>query len=678
MHGTGSSLRRGCFTAALIALSAGLLAQSPSSPARQAGQQPVFKAGVNYVEVDASVTDKDGAFVDGLTKSDFSLFEDGKRQEISVFSRVDLPVERRVSVDVGAKAPVPADAAANPPFKGRVFALVLDEQQTGFAETRRVRAAARDFVTHFLGANDVVAIVGTGGTVGQTFTPDSARALHAIDRFMGQQGESAAAAAEEDAAINLGLKLADADTDANSSGAFYLKRNEGRVTLRTLKALADYLARIPDRRKAVVLFGGGIQAVTEDRDLQELLQKTIEAADRANVGIYGVDVRGQAQAGTPVQLNAPGSASSLRDEFQSGQEGVRVLSKETGGFAVVNANDLAPSLSRIVQENSRYYVLGYYPKGDARDGKFHAISVKVARPGLTVDARKGYVAANDKKPAVPESVGRASAALAAALANPLPVSDIGLRVSAAPFRAAGSGASLSVTLEVDASRFMFEQANGAYVDRLELAVLSADAKGKVQIDQDDSIDLSLRGNYDAVRERGIRIGDRVDVQPGRYHLLVGVREANGGLIGTVPLDVDVPDFSRGDLAVSGILIASAAAGRIPTTRADLTLRDVLPAPPTSTRDFPRGDTLSIFAEAYDATPSSQGPLSVSTRILSPAGAVVYEHPHQQNEALKENDGTYRYTAEVPLNALAPGEYVLRVAAGRGDAEAHRDVAFRVR
>ena len=70
-----------------------------------------------------------------------------------------------------------------------------------------------------------------------------------------------------------------------------------------------------------------------------------------------------------------------------------MLSEETGGFAVVNRNDFATAFQRIVDDNSAYYVMGYYSTNDRRDGRFRKIEVKLNdKPGLVVRARKGYVA----------------------------------------------------------------------------------------------------------------------------------------------------------------------------------------------------------------------------------------------------------------------------------------------
>jgi hypothetical protein len=156
-------------------------------------------------------------------------------------------------------------------------------------------------------------------------------------------------------------------------------------------------------------------------------------------------------------------------------------------------------------------VLGYYPADDAHDGKVHAISVKVNRPGASIYARAGY-APDDKKHETAEAVGHASPQLAAALASPVPVSDVRLHVSAAPFRS-GSRSSISLTVEMDAAGFSFRKAGDAFTDRVELAVLSGRSSHKVQVNTDEAIGLSLRGNSDDVRARGLRIGHHVERSP---------------------------------------------------------------------------------------------------------------------------------------------------------------------
>ena len=113
----------------------------------------------------------------------------------------------------------------------------------------------------------------------------------------------------------------------------------------------------------------------------------------------------------------------LLTDIRVSQDTLRTLAEETGGFAAVNTNDLSSAFGRIVDANSRYYVLGYYPPTQARDGRFHRIEVRVKRPGLQVRSRRGYLAprGNVRKEAAAKPSGTAATAVATALSSPLPV-----------------------------------------------------------------------------------------------------------------------------------------------------------------------------------------------------------------------------------------------------------------
>ena len=135
-------------------------------------QTPTFKVQVDYVEVDVLVTDQQGRFVPDLAKEDFRVFEDGKPQSVSTFSLVNIPVER-ADRPLFAAQPIEPDVESNErPFDGRVYVMVLDDLHTNFQRSPRVKAAARQFIERYLGANDLMAVVTTGGSTSgaQEFT----------------------------------------------------------------------------------------------------------------------------------------------------------------------------------------------------------------------------------------------------------------------------------------------------------------------------------------------------------------------------------------------------------------------------------------------------------------------------------------------------------------------------
>lgn len=663
-------MRQSGISLGVVALAAVALSGQVPPPAPQA--PPTFKVEVNYVEIDARVVDAQGRFVPDLKKEDFQLAEDGAAQTITVFSRVDLPVERH-DPPMFKSAPIEPDVRSNlGEFNGRVLVLVLDDLQTRALRGAVVQAAARQFIRRYVGANDLAAVVTTGGTAAasQDFTNTQARLIAAVNKFTGQKPSR----------------------DAPDMERSYKARN----TYDTLKNVAEYLGAVRGRRKAILWFGEGVEYdignpfASRDADVvRDAMRAVIETASRQNVSFYGIDARGLG-AGMDESIEISGlpddtnDSTALRNEVRRGQDSLRVVSEETGGFAVVEKNDLNASFERIVQENSSYYVLGYYSTNEKRDGKFRKIDVRVARPGLRVQARNGYTApkgqpANAAKgmdPKIPADVREA-------LANPIPATGLGMTTFAAPFTGPGGKSSVALVVEFDPRTLRFVEQNGKFSEGLELHVLALDQNGKMQDGGKANVPMTLSAaTYEAVKANGFRMLRRLTLPPGRYQIRVGARESNAGAVGTVTHTLDVPDFSKGTLNLSGITITSTLAGRMPTANPDEQLKDVLPAPATAMREFPRSDTLSLFAEVYDNQPSTPHRVAITNTVRADDGRVMFTAADERASSdLQGKKGGYGYQQRIPLTQFPAGRYVLRIEARTllaNGGTASREVEFRVR
>ena len=681
--------------------------QSPQTPPTQApGAQPpvTFKVEVNYVEIDATVHDEKGNFVRNLSREDFQIVEDGKPQSLTAFAMVDIPIERS-DPPLFSKTPIVPDVASNrTPFEGRVFVLVIDDLHLRFARTSRARAAARQFIERYVGANDMVAVVNTSGFGKgmQDFTSNRQLALRAVDAAMGIKADSATSAQLQDYYMN--RDLPGITSTANASANEMQRYNNARNTLRTLSNIADYMAGMRGRRKAVVFVSEGINYDVVDpfnnphaTDVHHEVRDLVAAATRANVNVYTVDPRG-VTSGMEDAIEIGGfpadgsiSTTGLMDEMRLEHDSLRVVAEETGGFAVLNQNDFRTGFSRILEDNSSYYVLGYYPTNDKRDGRMRNVDVKVLTPGLKVRFRRGYVAplpAKKKETSNDAKTAKTSPELRDALDSPIPVSGLTVSAFAAPFKGTGNNVAIALAIEVDGSGLKFTQnPKGTFDDLLEVTLFAADTNnGKIKDGVRDQFDLALKPQtYQLVRDNAFRIVRRIQVPPGKYQLRIGARESGGGKVGTVIYDLDAPDFSKGNLAMSGIAIASAYASRIPTASPDPNVnefKDVLPTAPTAIREFPRNDTLSIFAEVYDNSPKTPHSVDITATILADDGKVVQTKADERKSSeLQGATGGYGYTTQFVMSSLAPGRYVLRITAksrldsGTG---ATREVEFRVR
>lgn len=404
--------------------------------------------------------------------------------------------------------------------------------------------------------------------------------------------------------------------------------------------------------------------------MQEDITDAIGAATRDNVSVYAINAGGGSQ---------PGGLMFLRR-----------LAAATGGMAFLDSGDTAGSLARIVQDNSSYYILGYHVPPGRSDGRFRTVKVQVHRPGLTVRARPGYytpaAAAATTTAKLPAT--KASTELQAALRSPLPVNGLVFSASAAASQGNTPNVSVSLVVEIEPQGLAFSERRGSRNTDIELHVTATDPASKVPADSRHHLaELRLRPQmYDAVQAEGVRITRRLDLRPGRYRVQVGVRDKTSGLLGTQFMDLDVPDLVKPALAMSGIVLVSAAATRAPTIAADAALATILPGAPTARRAFPPNDTLAVYTEIYDNDLAKAHRFVVKTTVRDAGGAEAFsatsEYASQDVSAAAraKKRGAIRHLATVPVSALSSGHHILQIEATPLPGEGHtvmRQVPFTI-
>ena len=669
-------------------------ATQPAAPA----QPPItFRAEINYVEVDARVLDAQGKFIPGLRAGDFQVIEDGKPQQVTAFSLVNIPVERPER-PLFASKPIEPDVRTNlQAAGGRIYLIVLDDLHTSALRSNRTKVAARQFIENYIGSNDMAAVVYTGGRTdaAQDFTTNQRLLLQAVDKFMGRKLRSSTMNKVDDYFRSAGTPNAgNKPVDLDDKERGFLARN----ALETIRNLAQYLGNIRGRRKALVMFSEGIDYdinnVFENTDatlVMDTTREVIAAATRANVAVYGVDPRGLTSAGDdlievqsfPDDTSVGLGTGSLFNEVRTAQDSLRVLSEETGGFAVVNRNDFANAFQRIVDDNSAYYVMGYYSTNDRRDGRFRKIEVKLNnQPGLVVRARKGYVAPRGRPPeAKPTTANSASPELRDAMESPLPLPGLPLGMTAAVFKGPAPKGSVVISTLVNGSTLLFTESAGMFKNDLEVMAMATDEKGKTTYGDRNTVNLNMKpDSANRVRATGFRVIQSIDLAPGRYQLRVAVREGNTRKAGSVTFDLEVPDFAKSPLSMSSLAITSAMSGAAPTVRPKDPLEKLLPGPLSSYREFVPLDEIALFAEVYDTIKQAHK-VEIAATVKAEGGQTVFQTREERDSSERGGGaGGYGFTARVPLKDMAPGLYVLRVEAtarvGDRDTTA-RELVFRV-
>jgi VWFA-related protein len=695
------------------ALSAAALLSADQAPQPSSTPPPVtFKVETSYVEVDAVAIDQKGAFVTGLTKDDFELFEDGKPQRIDIFSYVDIPAVPQDRF-LAAGRPVSSDVRSNAPtVAGRLYVLVLDDLGTNPLRSQFVVRSARQFVERYLAANDLAAIVYTSGRadVAQEFTGDRRLLLASIDKFAGRKllsltlekadqffhqhmMEVAANADSANDPENNGEPVSgtvrgpkgypDVTTDPDDFERGY----RAQEVLRRLKSLSETLSGVRGRRKALLLFSEGIDYPIYDifgspaaADVVQATKDALGAAARSNVTFFTIDPRGlvgmsaeEIELGASADPSRGFDAHGLVAEMRLSQDSLRTLADETGGFAAVNYRNDAPIFERIVRASSTYYLLGYYPADHPRDGTFHKIEVRAKRQGLRMLARKGYASPRGRTREESSSTARkateTSPELREVLNSPLQQSGVTLSIQAAPFKGASKDASVAVAIEVDGGHLRFERTpSNAYHDDLEVSFFALDDKGKPHQGAYYNLNLTLRPDtFERVKTGGLRVSPRVALAPGRYQFRIGVRESGAGELGTVFYDLDVPDFTRRAVMLSGLLLTADSSIRLLTPEPDSVVTPgVLPGPATSRREFPQTDTLKTFAELYDNVRDVKHDLDVVTTLLGEGGTEAFRSTQTFTANASRSGSTFQYSTSIPLEQLQSGRYLLRVeASARG-------------
>ena len=189
------------------------------------------------------------------------------------------------------------------------------------------------------------------------------------------------------------------------------------------------------------------------------------------------------------------------------------------------------------------------------------------KPGLLVRARKGYTAPRGKASPPVSSGARegTSPELREALNSPMPVAGLGLQLFAAPFKGTDKNASVLVGLQVAADDLSFNERDGLFHDTLEVSLVAIDHQGKIRGGDRQSVELKLKPEtHAAVTRAGFRMLPRFEVPPGRYQLRAAARETGGGKVGSVHYDLEVPEFTKGPLTMSGLVLSAASGLRVPT------------------------------------------------------------------------------------------------------------------
>ena len=618
---------------------------------------------------------KTGELVRGLKQSDFSIFENGKQQQVSTFDfetvEMATPLsEATVSGLATGSSGNKAVVVAKPEDlrNHRLIVMFFDLTSMQPEDLDRSVAAAQEFLRNKMQPADLVALISLGNTlkVDQDFTADKQALINEVAVYNGTEGQGFA----EGATAN--TNQAEDATGYTPDESEYNDLNTDRE-LFALKAVAKSLEKITEK-KSLLYFSGGIQR--DGIENQVSLRAAINAAVRANLAIYSVDTRGL-QAVSPLGDASTGSlrgtgafnGGALTNNMNANlatQEIMSMLSVDTGGKAFLDSNDFAPAFAQVQRDTSAYYAIGFHSSNAARDGRYRKLTIKVNRPNVKLEFRPGYYAPADFQHAGKEDHERD---LDEQLASDLPATDMAVYLDALYFRLDDSRFFVPVSLIVPGSQIPFVKGGDPKSRESDKATLDIIGtvidEAKRPIGQArETVKLNLDPALQA-RQKNIQYTTSFNLPPGKYRLKFVVRENQTGQMGSFEAEITLPEMKKAPLKMSSIVLASM---RQPSKKQSPLVRGGQEYVPNISHVFRRDQHLYLLYEIYspvrekaavDAPKGTKAGINLLSSLeLIQGSTKVYETPLVQAKAVNvEGRDAVAIELDVPLSGLKPGQYV---------------------
>jgi len=609
------------------------LAAAQATPSQQAPPQPappIFRAGIDVITMDVSVLDKDRRPVRGLTEADFTVLDKGVPQPIAGFAAIDLP--DRVVDGAPWTRDIAPDVTSNALDTRRLIMIVLDDAMTGW--DYGASKSARDIairVIDKMGPADLAAVAFTYLGRQQTFTSDRAQLRKALDTYVPKNSASA------------GPPLACA-----------LKTDVGGCSTDLLRHIGDALISAPAGRKMMIYISpnGFPLMSTENPNLFSQMTpftEMLNTLQRANITVYSFDPNGLQRA-----------------TLTADTDSLRVASNATGGRTIANTNVPERLVHDVFVENDSYYLIGIRPLEPKHDNRFRTLTVRVNRPDTMVRTRTGYFDTKLEKP----SKKPPPSPIDQAIARGMPAGDLPLRLATAAFAVPGRDtADLAVIVGLDEPRDRV--AAGTTKRRVSVIATAFDDGWRSKGAQTQTIELTLAP--ESTSDLRYEVISRLPLKAGRYEIRFAAEA--GGRAGSVFVDLDVPNFAKTPLSMSGLVLERSPRTKVAPANA---LANLIPIVPTADRAFARADRVVAFVRLYQGGKGALKPATLRARIVGTHDEAVFD---EQRTFAPEQFARARaadYQLPLPLARLLPGEYLLSVETTLDKAQDRRDIRFTVR
>jgi VWFA-related protein len=356
-------------------------------------------------------------------------------------------------------------------------------------------------------------------------------------------------------------------------------------------------------------------------------------------------------AGVTPQMIVP----QLPDTGAGNQGVLYALAEGTGGFPILNTNDLLGGLVKIANEQNEYYLLGYAPL-DAADGSCHTLKVKVEH-GLEVRARTGYCTAKPSdilagKPIEKDLEAHASGSVASGMSG---------SIEAPFFYTSPNEARVNVSLEIPSSSVDFSKEKGKYHADVNILGVAYRPDGSVGARFSDQVTFDFEKDaWKQFTATPLRYQNQFEVAPGKYRLDV-VLSAGGQNFGKYETALDIDAYNGRTFTLSGLALSDhieraglgeAVQAALLQDQTPLIAKDVEIVPSGSNR-FKKTELVALYAQVYD--PSLAGPNPPAVRVAFRVVDTKTNHEVIPTEAIDASEFVEKGNPVVPLGLKLPIE-----------------------
>lgn len=716
----------------LLALCAFAQTPQPVATPPVREDEDVVKISTALIQLDVVVTDKNGKLVTDLKPEDFEVLENGERQTITnlaYFSgRKTVVGDANLNAAGGANPAMPTVGEVRRTVAVVIDDAGLSAQSINLVKKELVKFISEQVQPNDLVA--IIKTSGSVGVL-QQFTTDRKKMLDIIEnlRFQPLTGNGLSpftpiniSFAEQIQANMGGGELADKAKsiyEQKTNVEFLSNLNKNIVvtagSLGVLNSTISAMSRLPGR-KSVLYIAEGVYSLfdsatssnisnrnakggssdglvnsgssssifTESRQLEDKLRGITEIANRATIAVYTLDPRGTAPINfsasdemrggvTDRQSGGQNDAKLVADsnQFRASQLGMKFLSEETSGKAFINTNDLGKGLRETLDSQNGYYVVGYQPDSetfDANKRRFNKLSVKVKRPNVNVSYRSGFFnvaeTTEEKNAATPEQI------FLQKLFSPYKYDDVNLQITSI-FAADEQSATVRSFINIEPKSLQFtDDADGNKTARFDLVAVAFNQDGIPisQVGKRFDIKVSPKG-YEKLLADGIASSLTFATKTkGSQQIKVAVRDVNTDRIGTASQTVEVPNFDKKPLSLSGILLQNFTTEEWQNTQSGKT-----PAKPndaanrmqanTARRQFKKGTVLS-FNYAIYAAPSFRSKSQAQFTVFKDGKEIFKGSPEELNIASTGKMQRLSKGGAFLLGTdMAAGHYILQISVG---------------